>query len=59
MLSQTLAEIVNHTSLLPFDQHMLMGMVAPRGLISFDNTAYEWLGPQSAYGCAVATHTVY
>lgn len=42
---------------LPFDHHMLAGLVAPRGFLSIDNTAYQWLGPMSDYGCmAVARH---
>ncbi|KZT65426.1 carbohydrate esterase family 15 protein [Daedalea quercina L-15889] len=46
-------------SVLPYDHHELAAMVAPRGLISYENTEYEWLSPLSAYGCMSAAHTVY
>ncbi|KAH0341656.1 hypothetical protein KCU83_g9600, partial [Aureobasidium melanogenum] len=35
---------------LPFDHHMLAGLVAPRGLLVIDNIGYEWLGPWSSFG---------
>jgi len=44
---------------LPFDHHMLDGMVAPRGLIIIENTGMVWLGNQSCWGCSVAGHKVY
>ena len=50
---------VGNTTLLPIDHHMLMGMVAPRALLAIDNSAYAWLGPESAYGCEIAAGTVY
>ena len=70
---QTLAEIVtenvwfsaefenfvNKTDLLPMDHHMLAGMIAPRGLISFENTGYEWLSPMSSFGCMTAAQRIY
>jgi len=34
-------------------------MVAPRGLISYENTDYTWLSPLSSYGCSVAAHHIY
>jgi hypothetical protein len=34
-------------------------MVAPRALISFENTDFEWLSPLSGFGCMTAAHTVY
>lgn len=36
---------------LPFDHHMLAGLVAPRGLLIIDNTGIDWLGPESVFGC--------
>ncbi|EJT98565.1 hypothetical protein DACRYDRAFT_57350 [Dacryopinax primogenitus] len=50
---------VYNISLLPYDHHMLAALVAPRGLISYENTDYEWLSPLSGYGCMTAAHTVY
>jgi hypothetical protein len=44
-------QFVNDTSLLPFDHHMLAGLVAPRGLLVIDNTGIDWLGPESVWGC--------
>lgn len=49
----------NRTPLLPFDHHMLAGLVAPRALFSIDNTGYDWLGPQSAYGCMKSAQLIW
>ena len=71
---QTSSEIVNENvwlntrfndfaqgkvSQLPFDHHMLAGLVAPRGLLVIDNIAYEWLGPWSCFECMRAAHKIY
>ena len=50
---------VNNLNVLPYDHHLLAALVAPRGLISFENTDYVWLSPMSSYGCMTAAHTVY
>jgi len=47
------------TTKIPFDHHLLLGMVAPRGLFIIDNIGYDWLGPWSSWGCAVAAKTIY
>ncbi|KAI0691318.1 hypothetical protein BC835DRAFT_1407280 [Cytidiella melzeri] len=57
--SPTFDQYVNDISVLPYDHHMLAAMVAPRALISFENTDVEWLSPLSAFGCMSAAHTVY
>ncbi|KAJ7449611.1 hypothetical protein FB451DRAFT_1343160 [Mycena latifolia] len=44
---------------LPFDHHMLIGMVAPRGFFAIDNIGYDWLGPLSSYGALVAGRTIW
>ncbi|KAJ7115860.1 hypothetical protein C8R44DRAFT_739581 [Mycena epipterygia] len=44
---------------LPFDHHMLIGMVAPRGFFAIDNLGYDWLGPFSSYGALVAGRTIW
>ena len=49
--STNFTRYANGVNVLPFDHHMLLGLVAPRGLLSIDNTAYQWLGPESDYGC--------
>lgn len=41
----------NDEDRLPFDHHMLAGLIAPRGLLSIDNAGYQWLGPCSSLGC--------
>ncbi|KZT53541.1 carbohydrate esterase family 15 protein [Calocera cornea HHB12733] len=50
---------VYNISELPYDHHFLAGMVAPRALLSYENTDVEWLSPLSAYGCMSAAHTIY
>lgn len=34
-------------------------MVAPRGLIAYENTDYVWLSALSGFGCETAARTVY
>ncbi|KAG7143236.1 4-O-methyl-glucuronoyl methylesterase 1 like protein [Verticillium longisporum] len=36
---------------LPFDHHMLAGLVAPRALYVMENSDMEWLGWTATYGC--------
>jgi hypothetical protein len=47
-----------NVSLLPYDHHQLMGMVAPRGLLVIDNTI-DWLGPIPAFVATSAAKEVY
>ena len=42
---------VNNVNSLPFDHHMLAGLVAPRPIYIMENTDMEWLGKISTYGC--------
>ncbi|KAF7291180.1 hypothetical protein MIND_01261300 [Mycena indigotica] len=44
---------------LPFDHHLLMGLVAPRGLFAIDNVGYAWLGPFASYGALVSARTIW
>ncbi|KAL3480755.1 hypothetical protein BJX99DRAFT_254092 [Aspergillus californicus] len=44
---------------LPYDHHMLAGLIAPRALLSIDNVGYEWLGPWSSLGCMRAARAVW
>jgi hypothetical protein len=46
-------------SRLPFDHHMLLGLVAPRGLFVLDNTDMMWLGSVSSFTTAVAAAEIY
>lgn len=44
---------------LPFDQHSIMSLVAPRALFVIENTSIEWLSPFSSWVSANAAHTVW
>ena len=44
---------------LPYDQHSLMGMVAPRALLVIENTSMEWLGNRRAYTAALAAREIW
>ena len=46
-------------STLPFDQHMLVAMVAPRPLLIIDNAGQEWLGEVPSNYCGQASKEVY
>lgn len=49
----------NSVTQLPFDHHMLAGLVAPRGIYVIENTSMEWLGALSTYGCMKAAHLIW
>jgi hypothetical protein len=42
---------VNNVNSLPFDHHLLAGLIAPRPLYVMENVDMEWLGKVSTYGC--------
>ncbi|KAF2672305.1 hypothetical protein BT63DRAFT_370104 [Microthyrium microscopicum] len=44
---------------LPYDHHFLLGLVAPRGMITIDNAEPKWLGPMASWGCSNAARTIY
>jgi hypothetical protein len=48
-----------HASRLPFDHHMIQGLVAPRALLIVENTVQEWLGNISTYTCSMAAHEIW
>ena len=50
---------VHNISVLPYDHHMLAALVAPRPMISYENTDFVWLSPLSGFGCMTAAHTVW
>ncbi|KAL4932391.1 putative extracelular cellulose binding protein (Cip2) [Aspergillus undulatus] len=50
---------VNDVESLPFDHHLLAGLIAPRALLSIDNVGYEWLGPWSSLGCMQSARKVW
>jgi len=49
----------NAASKLPFDHHMIEGMVAPRALLVIENTSQTWLGNLSTYTNSMAAHLVW
>jgi len=49
---------VNSIPTLPFDHHMLAGLVAPRGLLVIENNI-DWLGPASTTGCMKTGQLIY
>jgi hypothetical protein len=53
------AQFNNAATKLPFDHHMLMGMVAPRGLLAIDNTGIDWLTAPSSWGGEQAGRMIY
>ncbi len=44
---------------LPFDQHLLAGLIAPRAMMMVDNTSMEWLGNESTYTSALAAREIW
>jgi len=44
---------------LPFDQHMLVSMIAPRALLIIDNAGQEWLGEVPSNYCGQASKEVF
>ncbi|RXW14931.1 hypothetical protein EST38_g10925 [Candolleomyces aberdarensis] len=44
---------------LPFDQHLLTALIAPRAVLVEDNGGIDWLGPESVYGCQRAARSVW
>ncbi|THG96856.1 hypothetical protein EW026_g5055 [Hermanssonia centrifuga] len=57
--STNFANYVNNLNSLPIDHHLLAAMIAPRPLISYENTDFAWLSPLSSFGCMTAAHTVF
>ncbi|HXX70278.1 MAG TPA: hypothetical protein VEK07_24070 [Polyangiaceae bacterium] len=70
---QTLSEIVtenvwfessfvqfaNSSDKLPFDHHMIEGLVAPRALLVIENTSQVWLGNYSTFNNSMAAHLIW
>jgi hypothetical protein len=44
----------DHAQRLPFDQHEVMGLIAPRALLVVENTSMAWLGNRSAWYTSLA-----
>ena len=48
----------NNVTKLPFDHHMVMGLVAPRALLVIDNHI-DWLGIDSTFTAGSIAHTIW
>jgi hypothetical protein len=51
-------QFANTTGKLPIDQHEILALCAPRGLLVIENDI-DWLGPVATYGGAKAAHKVF
>jgi hypothetical protein len=49
----------NDVARLPFDHHMVLGLVAPRALFVVDNTDMMWLGNESSFTDSVAAAEIW
>lgn len=52
------SQFSNTSNKLPFDQHSVMGLVAPRALLVIENDVL-WLGPESSWNSANAAHMIW
>lgn len=57
--STTFEQYANNVPILPYDHHMLAGLIAPRALLSIDNGGIQWLGPWASWGCMGAAHKIW
>jgi len=57
--STNFANYVNQIPVLPFDHHMLAGLIAPRALLVIDNTGIDWLGPESVWGAMKTANKIW
>lgn len=52
-------DYVSRVDVLPFDQHLLSALIAPRALYTPENGVINWLGPEGTWGCQRAARTVW
>ncbi|KAF9007021.1 hypothetical protein BDQ17DRAFT_1351259 [Cyathus striatus] len=57
--STAFQQYVNQIPVLPFDHHMLSGLIAPRPLLIIDNTGIDWLGPRSVWGAQKTANKIW
>ncbi len=55
----TFAQFDNTATRLPFDHHMIEGLVAPRALLVIENTSQVWLGNYSTYNDSMAANLIW
>lgn len=53
------AQFGHDAAKLPFDHHMVEGLIAPRALLIVENTSQEWLGNVSTYTNSMAAHLIW
>lgn len=56
---ENFSQFSNSSDKLPFDQHSIMALVAPRALLVIENTSIDWLSPLSSWITANAAHNVW
>ncbi|KAI1074834.1 carbohydrate esterase family 15 protein [Whalleya microplaca] len=56
--SKNLDAYTSATTTMPEDHHFLAALIAPRGLLAFENDI-DWLGPVSTTGCMKAGRLIY
>ncbi|PGG95462.1 hypothetical protein AJ80_09958 [Polytolypa hystricis UAMH7299] len=57
--SPVFSNYVRNSATLPYDNLELMALIAPRGLLVIENTALDFLGPWSCYGCTLAVRVIF
>lgn len=56
---QSFSQFGSTATKLPFDHHMIEGLVAPRALLVIENTSMAWLGNVSCYTTGRAAHYIW
>jgi hypothetical protein len=57
--STDFAKFSKQSDKIPFDQHSIMALCAPRALLVVENTGIDWLSPVSSWNSANAAHKVW
>jgi hypothetical protein len=57
--STNFTQKAKNVNALPYDHHMLIGLVAPRPMLSIDNSEPKWLGPVASWTCLNAAQTIF
>ena len=57
--TQQFSRYTGNVNQLPYDHHMLAGLISPRGLFITENSGLDWLGPVSTYGCSIAGRLIF
>jgi len=53
------SQFSNSADKLPFDQHSILALCAPRAVLVIENTSVDWLSPVSSWNSANAAHKVW